>query len=65
MRSKVYQMKFLPYKVKAEKCGHYLNDNKVEQAIKSCHMKRTFRKIIENGIEDMPSIFKLCQIALD
>jgi len=28
-------------------------------------MKRTFKKIIENGLEDLPSLFRLCQIALD
>ena len=65
MRSKVYKMKFLRYQVKADRSLNYLNDNRVEKAIKSCHMKRTFKKITENGLEDLPSLFRLCQIALD
>jgi hypothetical protein len=65
VRSKVYKLKFLPYQVKADRCINYLNDNQVEKAIKSCHMKRTFRRITENGLEDLPSLFRLCQIALD
>lgn len=65
MRSKVFQMKFLPYQFKAEKFHYYLNDNRIEQAIKACHMKRMFKKITENGQEDMTSLLRLCQISLD
>ena len=60
MRSKVYQFKFLPYQVKAESSSSYLNDQKIEKAIKSCHMKRNFKNIPENGLEDIMSIYKLC-----
>jgi hypothetical protein len=43
IKSRNYGMKMLPFMIIADRYENYLNDNRIEQAIKSCHMKRTFR----------------------
>ena len=54
----------LPYRIISEKATQYLAEERVEQAIKSCHMKRTFSQYTKET-DDIQALFAMCEIALD
>ena len=63
-RIKSLSFEGLAYRIISEKPHSYVSEERTEQAIKSCHMKRTFTQYTKNQ-EDTQALFAMCEIALD
>lgn len=63
-RVKTLSFEGLPYRIISEKANQYLAEERIEQAIKSCHMKRTFTQYVLDT-DDIQALFAMCEIALD
>ena len=53
----------LPYRIISEKVIEYVQQDKLELAIKSAHMKLNYQEYM-NRIEDIQALHDLCEIAL-